>query len=609
MKLGRILIRILAGIGFLVILAVLTGGYAFYNWLNRPYVPPKAPDSMVLELDFTNPVVEQRRQSMTYGLASLLKTKEEIVLMDIVRALDRAKDDARVKGVIARIGPETPSLVHIQEIRAALVRFREKGKFSFVFASSYGSFGLGNRAYYLASAFENIWLQPVGSVGLTGLGIEAPFGKTALGNIGITSDFLRRDEYKSVMENVTRDSFSPSVRANMESMLKNMSEQLVTDIATSRNITPAKARDWMAKGPYTAEEALKEGIVTRIGYKNEMYELAKVMATDPAKDEQRAVSPSRVPPSTYLAFGHALPKAKATVAYIDGTGVIADMPSGGPSLASEQIIDTDEIAQAFIDAANDSSVAAILFRVNSPGGSPEASETIRNAVVRAKKAKKPVFVSMGDVAASGGYWIAMNADHIVAAPASVTGSIGVVAGKFVIEGLSRKIGLHWDRLATADNAMMWSSMRGFNDYERERVNALLDSTYTAFTANVSEARKIPAEKIADVAKGRVFTGHQALNVGLVDELGGLHTAITAVKKRLNLEPTDLITLKTFPSPETPVQLVLKILRSLGVELAMARQGLGFLHQTREIVAPVWGALNPSEPVGARLPQPYLLITR
>ncbi len=607
MNLRQILLRVLAGIGALAILVSLLGSYAFYRWLNAPVTVPDAPANMVLELDFTKPVVEQTK-GFSLALGSLLQAKEETPLMDIVRALDRGKDDPHVKGVVARMGSEVPSLVHVQEIRSAMERFRQSGKFSYIFAVSYGSFGQGNRAYYLASAFENIWLQPVGTVGLTGLGVETPFAKTALNNIGVTADFMRREEYKSVMENVTRDDFSPFVRDNMENLLKNLSEQLVAGIAESRKLAPAKVREWMMRGPFTASEALREGIVTNIGYANEMLEVAKVMGTAPAKNKP-LVSPVRVDPSQYLAFAYKTPEPKAKVALINGTGLITDAPSGPSSFSEDQVIDTDKIVQAFSQAASDDDIDAILFRVNSPGGSPDASETIRHAIVKAKKANKPVFVSMGDVAASGGYWIVMNADHIVAQPGTITGSIGVVAGKFVIDGLSQKVGVKWDSLSTNANALMWSPLHPFTERERERMNALLDDTYTTFVKNVAEARKIPMKKMPDIAKGRVWTGHQAINVGLVDELGGMHTAIAAIKKRLKLEPTDLIQLKLFPPPETPATLLIKILRNLGVEAALLGKGLGILQQTREVLGPLWNSVESHGAVATRLPAHYMRVVK
>ncbi|MDD5586955.1 MAG: signal peptide peptidase SppA [Alphaproteobacteria bacterium] len=608
MKIGKILLRVFAAIGVIMTVTIMIGGFSTWYWLTRPAPVLKAPENMVLEIDFTHPVVEQSR-GMALSLTSLLQEEEELPLLDIVRALDRAKDDPRVKGIVARIGTEQPSLAHTQEIRAALQRFREKGKFSYIFAPSYGNFGLGNRAYYLASAFENIWLQPVGTVGLTGVGIEAPFGKTALEKIGVGADFMRRNEYKSVMENVTRNDFSPPVRANMESMMNNLAGQIASGMAESRKVDAAKARAWMANGPYTAPEALSKGLVTRIGYADEMLKVADTLATEPETETKARLAPERMSASSYLAVSHKDVKPKASVALINGLGLITNASIGPKGLGEDHVIDTDELVQAFAEASADPEVKAILFRVNSPGGAPDASESIRHALVKAKEAKKPVFVSMGDVAASGGYWIVMNADHIVAEPGTITGSIGVVAGKFIAGDLMKKLGVQWDDLATSDNAHMWSMLRPFSAEGRERVNALLDDTYKTFTGNVAEARKIPLGKMPDIAGGRVWTGEQAVKVGLVDELGGLATTVAAIKKHLKLEPTDPIELRQFPPPETPATLAIKILKNFGIESAMIR-GLSVLVQKAHVaLGPLWYELADPSLVSARIPGDYLWILR
>jgi len=608
----KILVRFFAVIGAVVTFSFLIGSVSAWLLVSRKSPAAEAPANMVLELDLTLPVVEQPVRPLSLSVTSLLEEEESLALINIVRGLDRAKEDPRVKGIVARLGATQPSFVHAQEIRAALSRFREKDKFSYVFAPSYGGYGQGNRLFYLASAFENVWVQPAGTIGLTGLGIEAPFGKTALNKMGVSSDFLRRDEYKSVMENFTRDDFSAPVRANTESLLKNLEDQQVRGFSKSLRMEPRKIRDLMAKGPFTAPEAMNAGLITHIGYLDEMLDTVKLLATQYQPERRKRVpKPVRVSLNDYLSFEHNLPEPKATVAFINGSGLITDAPRGGPSrFAEDRIINTDDIVQAFADAAEDDEVKAILFRVDSPGGSPGASETIRHALVKARESKKPVFVSMGEVAASGGYWIAMNANHIIAEPGTITGSIGVVAGKFVFGGLWEKLGIKWDSMETSGNALMWSSRAPFSAQARERLNTLLDDTYKIFVANVAAARNIPMDKMPDIAKGRVWTGEQALKAGLVDELGGLSAAVMAIKKRLELEPTDTIALKTFPPPETPVSFALRLLRNFGIEGAMARGALGSWLKVKSAIGPVWDEIDQgSEAVSARVPAGILRAVR
>jgi protease-4 len=595
------LVRLFAVIGVLTTLTVLTTGFGIWYWVERPDPAPTPPEAMVLHLDFATPIVEQT-QGLNLSLSALLDDKSAVSLLSVVRAIDRAKDDPRVKGLTANFGALQPDLAQAQEIRAALARFRASGKFTMAYAANYGGMGGGNRAYYLASAFQDIWLQPIGLVGLTGLGIEAPFGKKVLDTWGVTPDFVQREEYKSLMENATREAFSPPVRANMQSLLDSLATQEVDGIAEGRQAPRDKIAALMAKGPFTSEEALAEGLITRIGYWDEL---------DDAVNEKAGKDAVQVDPTTYLAYalpkGQTEAKPKATVALITAEGLISDDPSGSPMrFTDEDIIDTDKTVAAFQDATDDEDVKAILFRVNSPGGSPSASESIRRALIKAKEAGKPVFVSMGEMAASGGYWIAMDADRIVAEPGTLTGSIGVVGGKFAIKGLSDKLGVTWDHLETAPNAGLWSLASPFTPEQRARIEALIDDTYAAFTKNVANARHLPPGKIVEVAKGRVFSGAQAKDVGLVDELGGVQTTIQALKTKLGLQPDDKIELVRFPEPETPTSMLFKLMKNLGLQSIAAQSALGDWQKLTTRLAPVLRAsrLLTTQPVEARLPMMY-----
>ncbi len=576
--------RVMAAIGVLTLALALLGAFSWW-WLEESVNgEASAPDSMVLDLDFSQKVVEEGSQ-FHVDIQRLVSNEREIRLLDVVSSINRAKDDPRVKGIVALIGSSSPNMAQAQEIRDAILKFRESGKFTYVFAANYGDFGRGAGAYYLASAFENIWLQPIGVVGLSDMGIETPFAKTALEKIGVSGNFLRREEYKSVMENVSRDGFSPPVRDNMEGMLKSLAAQRKIGIARGLDITPEMAGQLISKGPYTADEALSKNLIDRIGHEDEMLGLANLLASQPSGEKEHAGFPSRIAPSQYLSLPQLEKKEnKASIALIYGTGVIVDEPEGGPSgISGDNVMDHRKLTEAFAIAADSDDVKAIVFRVDSPGGSPSASETIRRALIRAKKAGKPVFVSMGGVAASGGYWISMDADRIIADPATITGSIGVVAGKFVAGGLWNKLGVKWDSVAAGENYRMMSSLTPFSGHDLERMNAMLDYTYGAFTDGVSVARNIPKDKIPAVAKGRVWTGEQAVSVGLVDELGGLSAAIEAAKeeakKRAGLESVDSVTLRQIPPPQTPEQFVEELIKRFwkgGVDLGDALSFLGAL---------------------------------
>ena len=572
----KFLTRFFAVIGFLVVGAAVLGGLIATHMQNHG---DPEPAKVVLTLDFDRPIAESPDSSPL----QLAMQDEPLILLDVLRAIDRAKNDPRVKGIAARFGTEQPVLAHAQEIRAALARFRAGGKFTYAFGSDFGEFGLGNRAYYLASAFENIWLQPVGTVSLTGVAMQAPFAKTALDKLGVTADFMQRD------------GFSPAVKTEMQGMIEDLSDQIAAGIAESRKWDAAHIKDVMTRGPYTDEEALQEGLVTRLAYADEL---------EDELDQKAGKDTARVDVETYLGYAEDKGDAKkeTSVALIHGAGLITDKAFAGGDLAGEPVMGADEIAAAFDDAAADDSVKAILFRIDSPGGSPAASETIRRAMIHAQKKGKPVIVSMGEVAASGGYWIAMNGDRIIADPGTLTGSIGVVAGKFAANGLLQKIGVSVDGVSTAPNAGMWMMDAPFTPVQRARVNALLDNSYHTFIADVSAARKIPMDKMPNIAKGRVWTGAQAVKIGLVDDLGGYDTALGAIRKKLALDENAPIALEEFPLPPTLTERTLKLLRRLGAESALLSSSVSSLTQAQSALRPFLGLVAESRhPVAARMP--------
>lgn len=597
MDIKGFVLRFFAVTGLVLAFAVGLGVWSFFHLIGPAFHPQAAsapsPKEIVLTLDFTVPLAEQQ-QDFHFSLPALLDQQQQVPYHSVVTAIKYAKDDPRVKGIVARFGGERPSFVHVQEIAEVLRSFRESGKPTFAFAPSYGDFVSGGGIYALASQFENIWLQPVGTVGLTGLAMEAPFGKKALNNLGVQPDFLRREEYKSVMENMTNEAFSAPVKENMTAMLGSLADQLADEIAKGRKVEKQMAVKWMQDGPYTAQEAKKAGLVTVVGYDDEM--IKKV-------DEKAGKDAEHLDALAYLncAPYAEVPEAKADVAVIYATGVITDAPPRGPSrLAEEDVIDTQTIVDAFHTAQDDDAIKAVIFRVDSPGGSPVASETIRRALMLVREAKKPVIVSMGRVAASGGYWISMNGDKIVADAATITGSIGVVAGKFAVGGLMDKLGVGWDGIATSENALMMSPKSGFSDKGRERMNALLDDTYRAFTDNVSQARKLPKNKMSDIAKGRVYTGLQAKEAGLVDEIGGMDAAIRLTKEALGLDPAkDKIQLVQLPEPETPQTLIKKLFDELHFGGAMIADMFTVWQKVRSEVGPLLSVMQARGAVQAR----------
>ena len=540
----RIIIGVFAVVGLLTISGIGLGVWAVKDQMK--VVPPKLPEKIILVVDFNQDLVE-RTEPVPSSLRSLINTvtsKERVSLHDVVYALEHGSKDPHVLGIVGLFGENMPQLTQGEEIRAALQKFRAAGKFSYAFSTGYGGYGSGNRAYYLASAFEKIWLQPIGQLGLAGLRLEQPFARATLEKVGVKAHFTQREEYKSAMNFLTDDKMTAPVREMMQSIMDSMNTQLSEAIASGRNLPVAEVMDLMAKGPYTAQEALDKKLIDRIGYLDEIEKgLNDTFGTETAK--LRADSYASLP------LPEKLPEPKASVALIFATGEIKETSSHGGVMPGSESMDTREIVTALFDASEDKDVKTIILRVDSPGGSPTASETIRRAVVNAQAKGKKVIVSMGSVAGSGGYWIAMNGDRIFADAATLTGSIGVLGGKFILAGLFEKLALNWDILETGNKYPgMWSFLRDNTPEEQARVDVLMDDTYNAFRTNVSIARKIPMDKIASVSKGRVFTGSQAVKLGLIDEIGGLQATLNYAATSLGAASSEQLQIKPFPASET-----------------------------------------------------------
>ena len=570
----KLFIGAFAVIGLLATVVFVVGLWLAQSQIARfqQKATPKPPEKIVLMLNFREELTES--EDPMSGLRSALdlfggeRGNGHTALQDVVQALHRGAKDPRVVGVVGLFNGNLPPLSQSQEIRTALAQFRSAGKFSIAYGPNYGEFGPGNQVYYMASAFEKIWLQPVGNVGLSGMRIDNPFGRAALEKFGVKAHFVQREEYKSAMMMFTEDKMPAPMREEMQAILDSLYGQVVAGVAEGRKLPPETVKALMAKGPYTAKEALEKKLVDQIGYGDEIEKWL---------DEKHGKKTAKMAPGSYLRIpdvaavdkdkktANTPKKPKATIALITARGEIAD--NGGqpsPLSGGSSSMDTKEIVQAFGEATDDNDIKIILFRVDSPGGSPSASETIRRAVQLAKEKGKKVVVSMGEMAGSGGYWIVMDGDRIFANPATLTGSIGVLGGKIDLSGAYEKLGVVWESVRSSENDLtgMFASNQGYGPEESIRINALLDDTYNTFREKVSAARKIPMEKMPQVSKGRVFTGEQAVKIGLVDELGGLRAALDYSKKELGLQPDDLITLRRLPKQTTPAEKLQELIKDI-----------------------------------------------
>ena len=495
------------------------------------------PSKTILEANFDKSFLEEVPDTP----AARLMATDRQSLRDVVDALDRGATDDRVVGMIARIGAAPMPIAQIQEIRDAVLRFRAHKKFAVAYSETFGEFGPGNGAYYMATAFDQIYLQPSGDVGLTGLIMESPFIKGALGKLGITFHGDHRYEYKAALNFYTESKYTAAHKEEMTAVMNSWFNQMKDGICAARQIAPDKFQSIVDAGPYLGKEAVDAKLVDGVAYRDEVYGKIKALAGGSAE---------LLYLDKYLdRAGHPHDHGKK-IALVYGVGAVTRGKSDFDPVQSEQTMGSDTVASAIRAAANDENVKAILFRVDSPGGSYVASDTIWREVVNARKAGKPVIVSMGNLAGSGGYFVAMAADKIVAQPGTITASIGVLGGKMLTSGLWDKVGLSWDEVHQGDKATMFTGTQDYTPAEWGRFEAWLDRVYVDFTGKVVEGRRLPKEKVLEIAKGRIWSGQDAKNLGLIDELGGYDTALKLAKKAAGIPEGDEVKIVLFPQEKS-----------------------------------------------------------
>lgn len=484
----------------------------------------RGPYPLVLELDLTEGLLEGPPVD---PLASLLGMRRPR-LSDVIDGLRRAGDDEHVVALVARVGGKHVGFGALQELRDAVLAFRATGKRTVAYAETFGEFGPGTAPYYLATAFEQICLQPSGDVGLTGAAIEERFLRGALDKLGVEYQVGQRHEYKSAVNTFREHGFTQPHREADERLVASLTEQVTAGVAEARGLTVERVHELIDRAPLVADEALEAGLVDRLAYRDQVYEQLRADAGEHA----RLLYVSRYHKARSLPGRLPKPRQEG-VALLHATGGIR-LGRSGRSPLSGSAIGSDTLAAALRAAITDDKIAAIVLRVNSPGGSYVASDTIWREVVRAGVAGKPVVASMSDVAASGGYFISMAATAIVAQPGTLTGSIGVFGGKPVIGGLLERIGVAVDGVGAGRRSRMFSTAAPFSDDEWERVNTWLDRVYDDFVAKAAKGRRLTPERVHELARGRVWTGADAKEHGLVDELGGLDTAAALARKAAGL---------------------------------------------------------------------------
>ena len=523
--------------GITMLFALILAGVGVWIWQSAP--DSAIADASLLKLELAGTLPDGQSAD---PLAALLADPTP-GLRGTVEAIDRAAADPRIAGLIVDMSQARPTLAAAQELRAAIKRFRAAGKYTAAFADSFSEHDRATQAYFLAAAFERIWMQPSGSLDVAGFRSETPFFADLLKTIGVQPDFSQRHEFKGASDSFRLNRMDPNIRKMLTGLLEDLHRQTVEGLAESRRLEPASVAAAIARAPLFADEALDRKLIDRVGYRDQLIATARqaLGGGNPTLDFARYAAETKP----------AAPAEEARIIAVIGVrGPIHRGKSPESGLGGDGAY-ADSISEAIDRAARDRRVAAILLRVDSPGGSYIASDTIWRSVKMARAAGKKVVASMGGVAASGGYFVAMAADQIVAEPATITGSIGVVGGKFVVSPLLEKLGVHVDNIETAPNAGFYSPTRSFTPDQRARFEEMLDRIYADFTSRVALDRKINPAKMDSLARGRVWTGAQAVELGLVDSLGGLEEAVAAVRKLAELPDADEFPVVAYPPPEAP----------------------------------------------------------
>jgi protease-4 len=470
------------------------------------------------------------------GLTGLLESHPPS-LRALTEAIDRAARDEKVKGLLLRVGSLEVGWARLAELRDALIRFQRSGKPSWAHLEQ-----AGNQEYYLATGCRKIAASPTALLDISGLAAEVTFYKGTLDKLGIEAQFEGIGKYKNAPNQFTERGFTAPHREQMEALVGSLFDSYVKAISDARSLELDAVRRLVDDGPFDSARAKAAGLVDELLYRDEVE--ARIGAHHPI-GARRYVKSSR-------GFGFG---SKPEIALVYAVGTIVPGESGSTGFMGD-LAGADTIVRGLREAVSRSSVRAVILRVDSPGGSGTASDAVWREMGLARQ-KKPVIVSMGDYAASGGYYISMSSDAIVAEPGTITGSIGVFSGKFSLAGLYRKIGISEGAVVRGRHARLFSSSEPWNQEERQRVRELNRSFYTAFVSKAAEGRRRTEAEIESVAQGRVWTGAEALAAGLVDRLGGLDVAVALAREKGGIAKGQEAQLVVVPEPKGFLELLME----------------------------------------------------
>ncbi len=493
--------------------------------------PISVSGTTVLEIPVGKPMTEGQSENPF----ELLFDSERLTVFDYWRLLDYAASDSRVKALSLEITPSQVSWAQVEELRESLIRFKESGKPVHAFLSVDL---VGESEFYLASVADSITVNPDAAFLINGLVAEVTFFKRALDKLEIKPQFLQYKEFKSP-EVWERESLSPPVREMYRSILEDLEGRFIQQIAGDRSLEPDQLRERMLSGMLTASQALEAGLVDTLGYRSSVRERLK----EAAGSDMKLLAASKYFKANESKFDRS---SRHRVAVVTGEGLI----TSGESDPFSQVLGGSSMAERLREIREDEDFDAVLLRVDSPGGSAVGSDMIWEEIRLLREAGRPVVVSMSGVAGSGGYYISMGANRIICHPSTITGSIGVIFGKFDLEGLFNWLGMSIDRVKLTSNADIFSSFTSLNEEQEAAVSHWMKDIYDTFVSKAAEGRGLAFEELESRARGRIYTGSQAKEIGLVDDLGGYSTALKHLRELMEVPESDEVQLVRYPRPKT-----------------------------------------------------------
>lgn len=511
----------------------------------------KISDNSVFELKLEGILVERHKNDVISSFASEINSSvSEIALDDIMASIDKATDNDNIKGIYLHIGDFSASVASLQEIYKGLEKFKKTGRFIVAYADSYG-----NGTYYLSSIADKVYMNPSGTLALTGINISTVFFKDLLSKIGVEMQIFKVGTFKSAVEPFTQTSMSEANRLQLTTFINSIWTEITKTIARNRGISDTEVNLYADSGLFLddAQTAVQHKLIDSLVYSSDMKEIIEKLVDKDYNtltiNDMKLVARNKEYSKNRIAIVYA-------VGEIDGSN-------------KNEGIDSEDISEDLLDIADNDKIKAVVLRINSPGGSAYGSEQIWKAV-SVVKSKKPIVVSMGDYAASGGYYIACNTDRIFAQPTTLTGSIGIFGIFPNIGGLTDKLGIKFDNVKTNKYSDFGATYRPMNTEERAILQRYINNGYELFTKRCAEGRNMNIDSLKAIAEGRIYSGTDAMRLGLVDEMGGLEEAITFAAKKANISN---YTLKYYPSVKSLIEQISDIF-STSVEERIVKSQLG-----------------------------------